>query len=70
MGIVRRGALNAHMAFSFFFPLFLVHFPSFSLSLLSSVFLYRVHHVDLMREASAEEHYQSILQFIRGTIAD
>jgi translation initiation factor 2 subunit 3 len=26
--------------------------------------------VDLMREASAEEHYQSILKFIRGTVAD
>jgi translation initiation factor 2 subunit 3 len=26
--------------------------------------------VDLMREATAEEHYQSILKFIRGTVAD
>src|SRR5881398_1558255 len=26
--------------------------------------------VDLMRENSAEEHYQSILRFIRGTVAD
>lgn len=26
--------------------------------------------VDLMREASAEEHYMSILKFIRGTVAD
>jgi translation initiation factor 2 subunit 3 len=26
--------------------------------------------VDLMRETSAEEHYQSILKFIRGTVAD
>ncbi|KAF3901419.1 hypothetical protein ABW21_db0200237 [Orbilia brochopaga] len=26
--------------------------------------------VDLMKEAQAEEHYQSILKFIRGTVAD
>ena len=26
--------------------------------------------VDLMRESSAEDHYQSILRFIRGTVAD
>ena len=26
--------------------------------------------VDLMREEGAEQHYQSILKFIRGTVAD
>ena len=44
---------------------------------LAAIEIMKLHHiiilqnkVDLMREEGAEQHYQSILKFIRGTVAD